>query len=355
MPGFYKTIIHEKAKGQLLAYTDMPWGNVYAQQFRGRCILRLAGTYGSDLSGFSWLPGGCYSSSKDNFESMLLEGYLWATEKVGGVVSPAMYKITYYCSTILMRVEDHTGLSASVRCVKKSEPETFTCGTSKMKDANDNEYETMLIGTQCWTKTNLRATKDRNGNDFINGISAAAGSFDEYEDAVIYIPTVEKWNENNSSVTYNNNTFGYYYNWTAANNVCPVGWHLPSDEEWTQLETYVSNAQESTVYVYRCDQSDVTSIAKALASKTDWKNVNGECYPGDQSVKPNNATGFSAVPAGYCYGSSFDFAGYNAYFWSSTQYDSGNAFSRNLYYYYANVGRDYYDKYYGYSVRCLRD
>ena len=42
----------EKAKGQLLAYTDMPWGNVYAQQFRGRCILRLAGTYGSSLPAF---------------------------------------------------------------------------------------------------------------------------------------------------------------------------------------------------------------------------------------------------------------------------------------------------------------
>ena len=40
------------AGGQLLAYTDMPWGNVYAQQFRGRCILRLAGTYGSSLPAF---------------------------------------------------------------------------------------------------------------------------------------------------------------------------------------------------------------------------------------------------------------------------------------------------------------
>ena len=39
--------------GQMLAYTDMPWGNVYAQQFRGRCILRMAGTYGSDLPGFA--------------------------------------------------------------------------------------------------------------------------------------------------------------------------------------------------------------------------------------------------------------------------------------------------------------
>ena len=40
------------ARGKLLAYTDMPWGNVYAQQFRGRCILRLAGTYGNNIAGF---------------------------------------------------------------------------------------------------------------------------------------------------------------------------------------------------------------------------------------------------------------------------------------------------------------
>ena len=40
------------ARGRLLAYTDMPWGNVYAQQFRGRCIMRLAAVYGNDLACF---------------------------------------------------------------------------------------------------------------------------------------------------------------------------------------------------------------------------------------------------------------------------------------------------------------
>jgi len=40
------------AKGDMLAYTDMPWGNVYAVQFRGRCIMRLAGTYGHNIQGF---------------------------------------------------------------------------------------------------------------------------------------------------------------------------------------------------------------------------------------------------------------------------------------------------------------
>ena len=319
---------------------------------------------GTNGTGFSWDGSGFYNGTSDNFEHLLMEGYLWAVDMTSGTPQPAMYKMMYYCNEIV-RVYDFNGISASIRCVKiaepqpepepEPEPETFTCGTDNLI-IGENSYETVQIGTQCWTKTNMRETKDKNGNDFINGISAAAGSFDEYEDAVIYIPTAEKWNENNSSVTYNNNTFGYYYNWTAANNVCPVGWHLPSDEEWTQLETYVSNAQESTVYVYRCDQSDATSIAKALASVTDdWNNENGECYPGDQSEKPNNATGFSAVPAGSCYGSSFYNAGNLAYFWSSTQYTSHLAWYRSLGYHNADVNLNYHYNYNGFSVRCLRD
>ena len=56
------------ARGKLLAYTDMPWGNVYAQQFRGRCILRLAGTYGNNLAGFQTVceqMGGVPAASGD--------------------------------------------------------------------------------------------------------------------------------------------------------------------------------------------------------------------------------------------------------------------------------------------------
>ncbi len=55
-----------KSGGKLLAYTDMPWGNVYAQQFRGRCILRLAGTYGSNLPGFEEAAAGVSGVSADS-------------------------------------------------------------------------------------------------------------------------------------------------------------------------------------------------------------------------------------------------------------------------------------------------
>ena len=290
----------------------------------------ITGGAGSDLSGFSWLPGGCYSSSKDNFESMLLEGYLWATEEVGGVVSPAMYKITYYCSTILMRVEDHTGLSASVRCVK-----SFTCGTSKMTDADGNEYETVKIGTQCWTKSNLRVAPAGATNETSSG---ATSSTEPY----YYVnPSVDAA------------TYGYYYNWEAAKLVCPAGWRLPSDAEWTTLTDYVSNVMHGSDYLYRCDPTDPMSIAKALASTVGWNTPGGTCTMGNDP-SANNATGFGVVPAGYR-DSHFRYAGLLAYFWSSTEYDSNNAYFSDFSSYRVYVQQGYNIKSNGFSVRCVKD
>ena len=69
----------------------------------------------------------------------------------------------------------------------------------------------------------------------------------------------------------------------------------------------------------------------------------------------NNDAGFSAVPAGYCSGSSFYSAGAYANFWSSTQSSSSYAYYRYLTYIYADVSRNSYYKNFGRSVRCLRD
>ena len=87
-----------------------------------------------------------------------------------------------------------------------------------------------------------------------------------------------------------------------------------------------------------------------------WSSSTTAGAPGNASDPAHNASGFSAVPAGYCNGSSFYDAGNYAYFWSATQSNSLYAYYRYLYSYYAGVyrsGGD--DKYYGYSVRCLRD
>ena len=130
--------------------------------------------------------------------------------------------------------------------------------------------------------------------------------------------------------------------------VCPTGWHLPSDAEWSQLTDYVGSVPE-----YQCGGNS-SYIAKALASTTGWHTDDWNCAVGnDQSL--NNASGFGAVPAG-SWGYGFAYAGYDAYFWSSTGGSSSYAYSLGLLHDDYEVYSDYEEyKYDGCSVRCLRD
>ena len=208
----------------------------------------------------------------------------------------------------------------------------FECGTSKMVDADGNEYETVLIGTQCWTKTNLRVVP-AGATD-----ATSSGAYSYTEPYYYENPGVD-------AVTY-----GYYYNWEAAKLACPSGWHLPSDAEWTALTDYVSSQSE-----YTCG-GNILNIAKALASTEDWETNSGPCVVGN-NLSANNASGFSALPAGYWDNNGFNYAdGFRAYFWSSTASGSSTAWSRFLVYFSSGVvsessslRRD------GLSVRCLRD
>ena len=113
--------------------------------------------------------------------------------------------------------------------------------------------------------------------------------------------------------------------------ICPSGWHLPSYDEWNALFTAVGGQ---------------LNPGKVLKSQTGWNN-NGN---------GTDAYGFSALPAGYrSYGGYFYGGGINAFFWSATEYGSYNAFYIYLYYYNEYADLLSYDKYYGFSVRCVKD
>ncbi len=214
-----------------------------------------------------------------------------------------------------------------------SDPTAFTCGTSKMVDADGNEYETVQIGTQCWTKTNLRSTKAADGSAIPAGGSTISSTEPYYYDY--------------SSHSLPLATRGYLYNWPAANQVCPSGWHLPSDAEWTTLTYYVSSQSE-----FQCDGNS-SYIARALASTEGWKPSSSLCVVGNDP-STNNDLGFGAVPAGG-WDDGFYYAGEDAYFWSSSEYGTDFAWSRSLYFDAADVTGGYGYRYDGFSVRCLRD
>ena len=135
--------------------------------------------------------------------------------------------------------------------------------------------------------------------------------------------------------------YGYLYDWETAKDVCPDGYHLPTDDEWKELETELGMTQ--------ADANEIGwrgSIGEQLKSETGWSsNGNG-----------TNESGFNAFAGGYRYtDGSFYYVGNYGYWWSATPYGSSNAWCRRLDYDSAKVGRYNDIRAYGFSGRCLRN
>jgi uncharacterized protein (TIGR02145 family) len=209
-------------------------------------------------------------------------------------------------------------------------------GVPTVKDVDGNTYNTVQIGTQCWTKENLRVTKYRDGTVIPldeSGGTAGNGTGQTWSSRTTGARTVYGHNAANLA------TYGYLYNWYAvadSKGLCPSGWHVPSDSEWTNLTNYLGG--------------EAVAGGKMKTTGTDYWN--------SPNIGATNESGFSALPGGgRNLGGSFisirDFAS----FWSATEYDSGNAWYYYLYYSAGGVTRTYFNstKSVGASVRCLRD
>ena len=203
-------------------------------------------------------------------------------------------------------------------------------GIPTVTDYDGNVYNTVQIGAQCWMKENLRTTH------YANGDPVPAGNTESETFPYRYMP-----NNSVSNVT----SYGYLYNWPAVmhgysnsttnpsgvQGVCPTGWHVPSDAEWNQLINYVNSQNEFLCGGYN------NYIAKALASNVGWNyHSNSNPCAVCNDLTQNNATGFSAMPAGYCYGDYYENFGDMVIFSSSS---------------FVDYGYDYYNgvKYYGFS------
>jgi uncharacterized protein (TIGR02145 family) len=254
---------------------------------------------------------------------------------------------TSYTFTVV--ATNAVGNSAASSASNAATP-TFTCGTN-IADTDGNTYPTILIGTQCWTASNLKVTK--------------------YNDGVTLIP-----NETNNSnweflttgarseyvapgVTGYVSTYGYLYNWYAAagiitnggsptKNICPLGWHVPTSTEWTNLINHLGG-------------NTVAGGKMKSVGTTYWNSPN---------TGADDSSRFSALPGGYRdpgyaysgYDDSFSSIGNKAFFWSATEYGGINSWFSTLYYNNVYVDLGYaivYDgrgsKSLGASVRCLKD
>ena len=223
-------------------------------------------------------------------------------------------------------------------------------------DFDNNIYQTVIIGSKCWMRENLRTRKYADSSSITYGDDDQSNSEPYY-----YFP------DNNES---NVITYGLLYNWRAAmkngissdsdpsgvQGVCPNGWHLPSVAEWNQLSDYVSSQS-----AYYCDNNH-DFIAKAFAATSGWQENADPCAVGN-NLSANNATGLTILPAGFLDdgGSYLEFSTMTI-LWSATERNGthGHEFflaSINSFLiqsdYGKNIGVQY--KYAGFSVRCVRN
>jgi uncharacterized protein (TIGR02145 family) len=211
-------------------------------------------------------------------------------------------------------------------------------------DCDGNIYKTVTIGTQTWMTENLKTTKYRNCDPIPLG-PANNGDW-------ISLTTPAYCWYNNDEAAYKN-PYGALYNWYSVNtgNLCPVGWHVPSNIEWSILFNYL----RTNDYGYCGDNS---YIAKSLASAYFWSLSPNECTPGNDPLS-NNSSGFSAVPGG-AREYSFVANGDDAIFWTSTAVNNPDypnlAYHFRILSIYPHVFEGESHQFgTGFSVRCIKD
>jgi len=261
-----------------------------------------------------------------------------ATPSAGGTVSPAVGAHTYGAGELVTvtatansgyTFKNWTGASTSTSAAVNvmidgnktltanfQQNDTPQPGNTFVDSRDGKTYKKVTIGTQTWMGENLN-----------------------YD-----VPNVT------SDVCYNNSAdscakYGRLYNWATAmggasssslspsgvQGVCPAGWHIPSDAEWTTLTDFVGGA---------------ATAGTKLKATSGWNN-NGN---------GTDNYGFSALPGGYGYSDgSFNNAGDHGDWWSATEFNASNAWDRRMLYYDVNVYWNYHDKSNLFSVRCAQD
>ncbi|MBK8806547.1 MAG: hypothetical protein IPO21_07855 [Bacteroidales bacterium] len=191
-------------------------------------------------------------------------------------------------------------------------------------DSRDgNVYKTVTIGEQTWFAENLKYLP------FIADPKQGSKNTPYY-----YVLKYISNNLINAKTTFNYNTFGVLYNWTAALNSCPKGWHLPSCDEWALLINYLGGED----------------LAGGKLKKIDtilWNNPN---------IGATNESGFSAIPAGSrSYDGTFYGIGEGCCWWTTSEREPLRSYANNVDYAYNMIYQGFYLKEIGLSVRCLND
>jgi uncharacterized protein (TIGR02145 family) len=238
----------------------------------------------------------------------------------GGVTCPAC-PIIPTCSDGIQN-----GTETGIDCGGVTCPACNDCPAT-VTDINGNVYNVVSIGTQCWMKENLKTSKYNDGTSIPTGLNGDTWQTTTNGAYAIY--------DNNAA---NNTTYGKLYNWYAVNTgkLCPEGWHIPSDAEWTILTDFLGG--------------EAVAGGK-MKSTTGWQAPN---------TGATNSSGFTGLPGGFRWiDGSYDGIVYDGGWWSSTETDTfawdDDAWYRGMSNDLRGTYRNNGSMQEGFSCRCLKD
>ncbi|MCR4858562.1 MAG: hypothetical protein K5890_10275 [Bacteroidales bacterium] len=241
-------------------------------------------------SGFDAKGAGYYDGTQ--YLNLLGQTDFWTSSTTSDVTKGVCSEITHVCPEMLIKEYDK-GLGFSIRCIKRDAPTTFSCGDNLI--IGSNSYPTVQIGTQCWTQTNMREVV---GTEGILSYTEPGYINNTDLDATVY---------------------GYFYNWQAALQVCPTGWHLPTMIEYQTLLDYLDSQGETA----------------------------------------DDPSGFAAVSAGFYFSSNtLLYLNQRSYIWTATRHDEYETSSIHYALFFPLLSNGDFglggqrDRY---SVRCLKD
>jgi uncharacterized protein (TIGR02145 family) len=216
---------------------------------------------------------------------------------------------------------------------------TVTFTFTECKDGDNNFYPVVDIGGQLWMAENLKTTKYKDGTTTIPNVTDAT--------AWGAATPAYCWYDNNSA---NKDNYGALYNWytVITGNLCPTGWHIPTNDEWHQLVLFLDpGAIMTEISTSLFLESLIAGGKLKEAGTTHWISPN---------TGATNEMGYTALPGGYRFSNgTFSLIGGYGCWWSSMEYNTSNAWDRFIDYNTIKFYKSHDDKRDGLSVRCLKD
>ena len=254
--------------------------------------------------------------------------------KDSGLKKGVIETVMQYTTGDLLKYIGSSGSFTTIVMDVPTSSKTITFNFVPCTDPDNKSYAVVQIGKQLWMAENLA---------YLPKVSPASDGSDKTQFCYVYGYNGKDITEAKATVNYQK--YGVLYNWAAAMNgsvssnlnpsgvkgICPEGWHLPSDDECTELENTVGGS----------------SVAgKKLKSKSGW----------NSDDKRTDEYGFNALPAGHrYYGATFFGNGSNASFWTATKKDAVYGFSRSIDYNYEDIEHSESIEDSGFSIRCIKD